>query len=210
MSDKTPLPPRQDVVTYNNVLHEDEFNAGVQWDTCPEDKRPKIEQILKDFWDVFAAEGLRKPIRGYQFHIDTGNVKPVCCKPPRYGPHETRIMSQLIQGLEQNGVIEDDDGPWGAMVVLAAKPNQAHKHWSDYIWRLCVSYRQLNTVTRPFVYPSRRCDDAVRAIGHSIFFITMDLFWGYWQILLNSASRSKTGFFVPSEKRDGNACPWAY
>ena len=98
-------------------------------------------------------------------------------------------------------MIEDDDGPWGAMVVLASKPNQGHKHWSEYIWRLCMSYRQLNAVTRPFTYPARRCDDAVQALGHSRYFITMDLYWGYWQTFLYWKSKGKTGFFIPFGKK---------
>ena len=48
----------------------------------------------------------------------------MCCKVPRYGPHEARIINNLIKQLEDNGLIEDDDGPWGALVVLAAKANQ--------------------------------------------------------------------------------------
>jgi hypothetical protein len=161
----------------------------------------EIDRIIKEFWDVFDPDGLKTPIRGYQFHIDTGNSVPVCCKTPRYGPHEARVINELVQGLQANGVVEDDDGPWGSMVVLAAKPNQGHKHWTDYVWRLCVSYRKLNTITRPFVFPSQRCDDAVRDIGDARFFITMDLYWGYWQVLCHHLSRSKTAFFSPLGKK---------
>ena len=101
-----------------------------------------MEKLIKQFWDVFAEEGVRNHIRGALFHVDTGEIKPVCCKSPRYGPHETRVIDDLVSKLEKNGLVEDDDGPWGAMIVLAAKPNQEHVHWSQYVWRLCVSYRQ--------------------------------------------------------------------
>ena len=74
-------------------------------------------------------------------------MKPVCCKVPRYGPHKSRIITKLVEGLKKNGVIEDEDGPWGSQVVLAAKPNQGQPHWANYIWHLCMSYRTQNTVT---------------------------------------------------------------
>ena len=74
----------------------------------------------------------------------------------------------------------DDDGPWGSPIVLASKPNQEHKHWSEYVFRLCVSYRALNAITRPFLFPVRRCDDAIEMVGAALYIITMDLDAGYW------------------------------
>ena len=161
------LPPRpaDDIIQWDPERDQEEFDESIQWEGCPEEYRPKITELIKKYWDVFAKAGVRKPIRGYKFNIDTGNVKPVDCKPPRYGQHESRVIQQLADGLQRNGLIEPDDGPWGAMVVLAAKPHQEHKHWADYIWRLCVSYRKINSITRPFRFPTRRCDEAARDIG---------------------------------------------
>ena len=112
--------------------------------------------MVKAYWDVFAEGGIRKPIHGFSFQVDTGSSKPVCCKPPRYGKHEAGVMRRLVAKLEDNDVIEDDDGPWGALVVLAAKPNQDGVPWEDFKWRLCVSYRRLNQVTKPFAFPIPR------------------------------------------------------
>ena len=42
-------------------------------------------------------------------------------------------MTKLCQQLQDNGLIEDDDGPWGALIVLAAKANQEDIQWSDYV-----------------------------------------------------------------------------
>ena len=61
---------------------------------------------------------------GFSFHIDTGSYLPICCKPPRYGTHESEVILNLVGKLDKNGVVEDDDGPWGALVVLVAKPHQ--------------------------------------------------------------------------------------
>ena len=33
-------------------------------------------------------------------------------------------MRKLVESLDENDVLEEDDGPWGALVVLAAKPHQ--------------------------------------------------------------------------------------
>ena len=136
---KTPLPPRTDIVLYDPLLHEQELIRNIQWKDCPESRKPEIKQIIMEYWDVFIEEGVRNNIRGIQFHVDTGEVPPICVRPPRYGPHETRVINDLVAKLEANGIVEDDDGPWGAPIVLAAKANQEHLHWSQYTWRLCVS-----------------------------------------------------------------------
>ncbi len=160
-----------------------------------------------DYWDVFIEEGVRNPIRGIQFHVDTGEVPPISVKPPRYGPHETRVINDLVEKLEANGIIEDDDGPWGAPIVLAAKANQEHLHWSQYTWRLCVSYRKINAITRPFTFPIIRCDDAVKEIGNATCFITMDLDSGYWQVPCEEKSKSKLAFFTPTGKKRFKTMP---
>ena len=204
---KAALPPRTDVINFDPQLHESEFSNNIQWASCPQDLRAPFETIIKDFWDVFVQEGLRRNIRGYSFNVDTGPSKPICCKVPRYGPHESRVITNLANDLEKNGLIEDDFGPWGAIVILAGKPYQEHKHWSDYIFRLCVSYRPLNRITRPFTFPSRRCDDAATDIGPANFFITMDLDSGYWQVSVVPESRDKLAFFVPDGKKHWTVMP---
>lgn len=67
-----------------------------------------------------------------------------------------------IRALLDNDWIELCFGPWGSAIVLAAKPHQEHiENIEDFIWRMCVSYRKLNSVTKPFQYPIPRCDDAI-------------------------------------------------
>ena len=94
------------------------FKQMIQWRDCPLEHRPVIEAIIFAYWDVFDPSGALRTIRGYMFSIDTGAHKPTCCKPPRYGPHELEVMRKLLAGLEAQGVIEDDFGPYGAMIVL--------------------------------------------------------------------------------------------
>mmetsp|Transcript_357 Transcript_357/g.524 ORF Transcript_357/g.524 Transcript_357/m.524 type:complete len:620 (-) Transcript_357:114-1973(-) len=204
---KAPVPERSDIIKWNEEIHAKELETQVQFRDCPNEWKPIFTAIIKEYWDVFAKEGMQKPILGYEFNIDTGTIQPVCCKQPRYGPHESRVMTKLVTQLESKGLVEDDFGPWGAQVVLAAKPNQGHVHWTQYIFRLCVSYRKLNAVTRPFHFYILRCDYAVDTIGDAKFFITMDLDAGYWQVKLAESSREKTAFCVPDGKKHFTVMP---
>jgi hypothetical protein len=195
------LPPRDDIIKFSPEKHKQQFDDLIQWRDCPLEHRPVIEAIIRNAWDVFDPEGTLRPIRAFVFNIDTGAAKPVTCKPPRYGPHESAVMLKLLVPLEAKKVIEDDKGPWSAMIVLASKPNQEHKHWEEYEFRLCVSYRQLNAITRPFQYPIPRCDDEAERMGNCEFAITADLDAGYWQVLMHKQARDKTGFYIPNGKK---------
>jgi hypothetical protein len=169
--------------------------------------QPVINTIVRMFWDVFSPEGLQNPIPGFQFSIDTGAREPVWCKPPRYGPHEARIIDKLLDELDAMGITEDDFGPWGALCVLAAKPNQDHVHWSEYVFRLCVSYRKLNAVTQPFAFPITRCDNAILKVKLQQFNATTDLNSGYWQMIMDSALEEKTAYFISEGKKHFKRMP---
>ena len=206
-SKQTP-PPRTDIIVYNTLTHKHEFDSEIRWRQCPQRNRQHITSLIQKYWDAFAREGLKRTLLGYEFFIDVGQAKPTCAKHTRYGHHEQSIMKVLVDDLEANGLIEDDFGPWGAIIVLAIKAHQQHKHWSDVDWRLCVSYRSLNAITRPFAFHAQRCDDAVDLIPcDAKYFISLDLKWGYWQLKLHEASRDKTAFFVPEGKKHWKVVP---
>jgi hypothetical protein len=178
--ERNELPPQTDLILFDKDKHEKELTKELQFRDCPPMWQPVINTIVRMFWDVFSPEGLQNPIRGFQFSIYTGTREPVCCKPPRYGPHKARIIDKLSDKLDAMGITEDDFGPWGALCVLAAKPNQDHVHWSEYVFRLCVLYRKLNAVTQPFAFPITRCNDAILKVESRQFNATTDLNSGYW------------------------------
>ena len=81
------LPPRDDIV-YFSEAKQAEYEKNIKWYDCPPEHRANIEEIIKEYWDVFVERGLRRPICGFEFHIETGPVKPICVSQPCYGLHE--------------------------------------------------------------------------------------------------------------------------
>ena len=69
-----------------------ESEKNIKLQGCPNDLQDKVKEVVTEYWDVFCEDGLRQPIWGFSFHIYTGNHPPICCKPPRYGPHELEVM----------------------------------------------------------------------------------------------------------------------
>ena len=98
---KTTLPPRDDIISFSREKHQECLQDLIQWGDCPLEHRPVVEAIIKEYWDVFDPQGALRTVRGYLFQIDTGAHAPVCCKPPRYGPHESRVMKKIEQARKR-------------------------------------------------------------------------------------------------------------
>ena len=128
-------------------------------------------------------------------------ILQVCCKNPSYGFHESKNIQREIQKLLKNGWARQCGGPWGSLIVLVAKAHQEKVNNIDnFVWCLCVSYRALNGITKPFQFPIPRCDDSVYMLGNGstkIYFITLDARQGYHQITVRECDQEKLAFFAP-------------
>lgn len=154
---------------------------------CTLELQVKLEGIIRGHWDSFYKEGARRPVLGYEFAIDTGKSKPVSVRPPDYGPRESVLMLDQLEVLKHNNwVWEFPHGSWGASLVLALKPHQEHvTDITDFVWRMCVSYRKLNSATEPFIFPIPCCLNIIEDLGGMagpIFFISFNARSGYHQI----------------------------
>ena len=66
-------------------------------------------------------------------------------------------------------------------MVLSAQPHQGNMPWHEYQCRLCVSYKKLNQVTRPFAISIPYLDDAVNYIDtEESYFVDVSMDNGYW------------------------------
>ena len=196
---------RSDVILFDDSLHGDIFKTLAIGTTASPASARLARQIVKNIWDVFAPEGICKTILGYEFKVDTGSSASVCCRPPSYGPNESKVITkQLIVLINNKWVREIKGGSYGAPIVLAPKPHQEEvEDIADFIWRMCVSYRALNKVTKLFLYPIGRCDDAVENLGDGagrLYFITLDCAQGYHQIRVYYKDQDKLAFFGPDGK----------
>jgi hypothetical protein len=110
-----------------------------------------------------------------------------------------------VNALLDNDWIYECGGPYGSLIVLAPKPHQEHVNdINKFIWRMCVSYRQLNAITKPFEYPIPRCDDAITILivgGDEIYIITVDARQGYHQVAVRKLDQEKLAFFAPDGKK---------
>ena len=60
--------------------------------------------------------------------------------------------------------------------------------------RLCIGYRKVNSVTKPDRFPMPNISESIYAAHNMIFFATLDVVKGYYQVELDEQSKPYTAF----------------
>lgn len=137
---------------------------------------------------------------GYECDIDTGDALPVRCGKIDYGQREGVIMKKHISALvDMEYAYGIERTRWMSKALLAPKPHQESVcDIKDSKWRFCVCYLQLNQVTRVWVFPDPRCDNAsMYEFGDGCLYWFFDCLMGYHQVQVNVRSRPKLAFAGP-------------
>jgi len=86
------------------------------------------------------------------------------------------------------GIIEPAASPWASNVVLVKK--------KDGSLRFCVDYRRLNSITYKDSYPLPLIDNCLNALSGSLWYSTLDLRSGYYNIPIAESDRDKSAFIT--------------
>ena len=188
-------------VPYNEAKHGDILRSELDISHLTPSQQITLTDCIKKFWRVFSKEGVTTPVKDYECEIDTGNARPVACKNATFGPREQPIIEKAIAKLLELGHIKQIyEGEWLSKPLLAAKPHQENvTNIEDFVWRFCVSYIRLNSVTKIITMPIPRCDSAVgTSFGNSRFRWLMDAVSGYNQLRVAFSSQVKLAFAGPN------------
>ena len=74
--------------------------------------------------------------------------------------------------------------------------------------RLCIDYRELNSITKEDAHPLPRIEDIFDTLCGSRYFTTLDLAMGYHQVEGNPEDREKTAFSTPFGLFQYNVMPF--
>jgi hypothetical protein len=123
-------------------------------------------------------------------HIDTGDARPIkqAARPLPYALREKAM--QIVRDLCERGLARPSHSPWASPLHMVPK--------KDGEIRFCVDYRKLNGVTKKDGYPMPNIDAMLHTLDRKLFFSTMDLCSGYWQVRMDSDSIEKTAFAAPN------------
>lgn len=152
-----------------------------------EQGKMELQALVNEYDDIFSrGSGDLGRTNLVEHKIDTGDSPPIRQRPRRVPVSLREQVETQKEKMLQDGVIEESDSPWCSPVVLARK--------KDGSFRFCVDLRAVNAVTRPFAHPLPRVDTALDSLAGAIWYTTLDMASGYWQVGLSADDRQKTAF----------------
>ena len=118
---------------------------------------------VKKYWRVFIKKEFTTPVKYYECEIDTGNYRPIRCRNPTFGPLETPLIGKATAKLVGLGHADHIyHGEWISRTLLSANPHQENiTDIEDFVWRFCVNYIALNSVTKIIAMPIPHFDTDV-------------------------------------------------
>ncbi|MEL7309029.1 MAG: reverse transcriptase family protein, partial [Pseudomonadota bacterium] len=154
-----------------------------------------LENVLIEYKSIFSRSstdvGL---IKGFKHQIETNNHKPISLNPRRVPVNVQTKVDNLVNDLEEKGIIVKTVSPWNSPIVVVPKKN------GDI--RLCVDYRHLNSITERPIYHIPDARELFDSLDGSEYFSALDLSMGYHQIEMDERDMGKTAFTT----RNGQFC----
>jgi len=110
-----------------------------------------LKQVLNRNIKAFAWElkDIGKCNTG-KFHLDTGDSQPIAVRFQRRSHFENQIISKQVNEFLAAGIIEKSRSPWAANALVV--PKKADNQ-GKVTWRMVVSYKKLNSVTKLDKFP---------------------------------------------------------
>ena len=176
----------------------EQFKPAQDDDTdLSQDMYDKLLNVVKQFPSVTIDTGelsdRNRTVNGSDVkHVvvtEPGSVPP-CKQPYRLSPSELTELKKQIDMLLSKGYIRPSSSPYGAPVLFAPKKDNGGL-------RMCLDYRDLNAITKKDRYPIPRDSDLFDQLQGATIFSSMDLLWGYWQVLMHPDSVEKTAIRTP-------------
>ena len=156
----------------------------------PPEERKQMLTLLCEYHYAFALEdGECGETDLLQLEIETGNAPPNRQHPCQIPFSVREEVAKQLKKMQEMEVIQPSKLPWSSPVVLVRKKDGSH--------RFCIDYRKLNSETKADSYPLPCIDDLLDKLSKSVYFSTLDLASGFWQIKVHSASQEKTAFTTP-------------
>lgn len=176
----------------------DDLNIG---DQINEIQKRQLLGLINEYRDCFAKSlpelGCTNITR---MEVELKDANPVVYRPYRLSHTERAEVRSMVDELLQNNIIRESSSPYASPIIIVKKKTGDK--------RLCIDYRALNNKTVKQHYPIPRIEDQIDRLAGNIFFSTLDLASGYYQIPLSEESKPKTAFVTPDGQFEFNRMPF--
>ena len=149
----------------------------------------QLLELLIEYEDTFAGHDLDLGcFPQVQHKINTGTSPPFKQKMRRTPLGFEEEEEKHLQKMLDVGVIEPSCAEWASPPVLIRK--------RDGTVRYCVDFRRLNSITIKDAFPLPLIEDCLDSLAGSVYFSTLDMASGYYQIEIAPEDREKTAFIT--------------
>ena len=152
-----------------------------------ENHRKLVEELVFKNLDVFAFKDSQVLASDLvKMKIDLTDKTPFKIKPYRLSLNDQKVVDKAVREWEESGIICRSRGPYSSSAVVVDK--------KDGSKRVCIDFRRLNKITKPYVYPLPTIDQILGKLGGAQYISTFDLKSGFFAVGIEPSSRDYTAF----------------
>ena len=155
------------------------------------DQKEKVQSFIDEYDDVFSKHsrdlGRTNLVRHKIDLIDSNLPKQ---RPYRVSPKLREELRTKIDDLIEDDLIELSTSNFAAPALLVRKKSPDNSKQ----YRLVLDYRATNLITLKDSHALPRIDDSIDALHGNLYFSTLDLSSGFWQVEMDPNDREKTSF----------------
>ena len=156
-------------------------------DSWTPEQQQSAKHLLVESADVFSQNDLDLGKCNILKHaIKITDPQPFKERYRRIPPHLYEEVKNHLQEMVEVGAIRRSFSPWASAVVLVRK--------KDGVLRLCIDLHKLNNRTIKDGYSLPKIEDALDCLHGAVWFFTLDLKSGYWQVELEKEAKPLTAF----------------
>ncbi|MDD9341658.1 MAG: reverse transcriptase family protein, partial [Providencia heimbachae] len=182
--------------SHTDTLADVVINRGLQYYQVS-----KLKGIINKYRVLFEEpDNLWQTTKLVEHEINTGNNKPINSSPYRTSMRERKEIQAQISEMLAKVVIRNSNSHWASPVVLVKKKSGE--------WRFCVDYRKLNNVRMDDKHLLPLIEDILTHLNGAIFFPSLDLKSGYWQIPVRESVKQQTAFVTSDGLFECNVLPF--
>ena len=149
-------------------------------------RNSKLEKIVEENNEIFMLSKFDIGCTEILEHQINTTGKPIMQNPRRQPIHLENKVDELIEKLEEAGIIEKCQSQWNTPMVITQK--------KDGDIRMCLDFRKLNDISTKPSFPIPHVQSLLDALTGSKIFSTLDLGNAFYQVKLTRDSREKTAF----------------
>ena len=148
------------------------------------EQRNEVMEVLRRYEEIFAK--IPGKVSVIEHKIDLTDDRPIRCKPYLLPYAKRGEIREEIKNMMDTGIVKELNSPYASPLVVVKKKDGSN--------RMCVDYRKLNLVTVADPAPMTTAEDLFGKLGKCLYYSTIDLNKGYWQIPVAEEDIHKTTF----------------